>query len=379
MVRGYTILGPNLRLGTLGEVTNDFKIRTVALRLAVLIHVGEDSDVAIGDQPVQLEEITVTARKREESIQDVPIAVTALGAQELQRSSIRDLRDITAYVPNILVDKVTALQGGAAIAIRGVSYQEIDKSLDPGIGVLLDGVYLGTNAGQILENFYLERLEVLRGPQGTLFGKNTIGGAIAVYRTAPTKELGGKVQVTGGDFGRQDFRGLLNLPVTDNGGVKLWASKLKSDGYIRNTTIGDDVGGQDSENAGFTFAYDVTEAFDVAFTYERTEDDSDVGAWANDNKFFGEFPYPIIGDPADPADDVPADLAGLLPLVTPGTPYTGSAIGFRDFDPGSDKDHVSHNGRNTGGTIRLQSCLRPQPVSRLQRRHRYTTSSQGGY
>ena len=100
------------------------------------------------NEQLRLEEIIVTARKRAESMQEVPISVTAL-SQEMQRSSIRDLRDITAFVPNLLVDKVTALQGGAAIAIRGVSYQEIDKSLDPGIGVLLDGVYLGTNAGQI--------------------------------------------------------------------------------------------------------------------------------------------------------------------------------------------------------------------------------------
>jgi len=295
---------------------------------------------------LQLEEIIVTARKREESIQDVPVAVTALSAAELQRSSIRDLRDITAFVPNLLIDKVSALQGGAAIAIRGVSYQEIDKSLDPGVGVLLDGVYLGTNAGQILENFDIERLEVLRGPQGTLFGRNTIGGAISIFRTAPTKELGGKVQGTLGDFGRQDARGLLNLPMTGNGGIKLWASSLKNDGYIENTTIDDDVGGQNYKNGGATVAYDVTDEFDLAFTYERTDDKSDVGAWANDNKYFNEFPYPIPGIPPNP--DTPADLAGLLPLVTAGTPFTGNPVGFRDFDPGSDEDHSSQNGRNDG-------------------------------
>lgn len=284
-----------------------------------------------------LEEIIVTARKREESVQDVPVAVTALSAAELQRSSIRDLRDITPYVPNLLVEKVTALQGGAAISIRGVSYQEIDKSLDPGIGVLLDDVYLGTNAGQILENFDIERLEVLRGPQGTLFGKNTIGGALAIFRTAPTKEFGGKVQGTMGDFGRQDIRGLLNLPMTEDGGVKLWASKLKNDGYIKNTTFNDDVGGQNYRNGGLTVAYDLTDDFAVEFTYERTEDKSDVGAWANFNKYFGEFPYPTA--------DAPADLAGLLPFSA-GLGDTG----FRIFDTGSDDDHNSQNGRNDGDT-----------------------------
>ncbi|MAT93565.1 MAG: hypothetical protein CME59_13275 [Halioglobus sp.] len=303
------------------------------LAAAVSAALAPWSGQALGQAQIQLEEVIVTARKRAESIQDVPISVTALG-EELQRSSVRDLRDITAFVPNLLVDKVTALQGGAAIAIRGVSYQEIDKSLDPGIGVLLDGVYLGTNAGQILENFDIQRLEVLRGPQGTLFGKNTIGGAVNVFRTEPTREFGGKVQGTLGEDGREDLRGLLNLPMTENGGVKLWASSLQSDGYIKNTTINDDVGGQDYLNGGATFAYDLSEDLAVSFTYERTEDESDVGAWSNFNKYFDEFPYPTA--------DAPADLAGLLFLPDPS--------GFRQFDTGSDEDHNSQNGRNTGQT-----------------------------
>jgi iron complex outermembrane recepter protein len=312
----------------------------IALSLAALAGAGAVPLTAYAQENrLQLEEIIVTARKREESIQDVPISVTSLGLSELQRSSIRDLRDITAYTPNVLINKVSALQGGAAISIRGVSYQEIDKSLDPGIGVLLDGVYLGTNSGQILENFDIQRLEVLRGPQGTLFGRNTIGGAISIFRTDPTKEFGGKVQGTAGDYGRADLRGVLNLPMTEKGGVKLWAAGLNSDGYIRNTTFGDDVGGQNYRNAGATFAYDITDDFDLAFTAERTEDKSDVGAWANFNKFFDEFPYSEGGTAA------PADLAGLLPFAN-GLGLTG----FRQFDPGSDEDHSSANRRNAADT-----------------------------
>ena len=311
-----------------------------ALSVAVLAsNASFPLSVRAQENQLQLEEIIVSARKREESIQAVPVAVTALSAEELTRSSLRDLRDVTAYVPNMLVDKVTALQGGASIAIRGVSYQEIDKSLDPGIGVLLDDVYLGTNAGQILENFDLDRLEVLRGPQGTLFGKNTIGGAVAIFRTTPTKELGGKIQATAGDFGRQDIRGLVNLPMTGKGGAKLWAAKLKSDGYVRNTTFGDDVGGQNYRDGGATLLYDFTDDLEVQFTYERTEDKSDVGAWANFNKYFDEFPY------NKGTADAPADLAGLLPLVA----GLGDK-GFRQFDTGSDQDHNSQNGRNDGDT-----------------------------
>jgi iron complex outermembrane receptor protein len=309
-----------------------FKTPVKALSVAIMLAGGTSLPLAVYAQEnaLVLEEIIVTARKRVESMQSVPVAVTAL-TSELQRSSIRNLQDIQGFVPNLLIDKVTALPGGAAISIRGVSYQEIDKSLDPGIGVLLDGVYLGTNSGQILENFDIQRIEVLRGPQGTLFGKNTIGGAINVIRTEPTKELGGKVQGTLGEDGRQDIRGLLNLPLTENGGIKLWAAKLESDGYIKNTTYNDDAGGQDYENAGATIAYQFTDALDLAFTYERTEDKSEVGAWANFNKFFDEVPYPT------PAGEV-ADLAGLFFLPDP--------TGFRQFDSGSDEDHNSQNAPN---------------------------------
>ena len=296
-----------------------------ALSVALLSAGSAVSPVAGAEEKVlALEEVIVTARKRIESMQEVPVAVTAISAEELRRSSIRNLQDIQGFVPNLLIDKVTALPGGAAIAIRGVSYQEIDKSLDPGVGVILDGVYLGTTSGQILENFDLARMEILRGPQGTLFGKNTIGGAINITRTAPTRELGGKVQGTLGEDGRQDIRGLLNLPLTENGGVKLWASKLESDGYIKNTTYNDDAGGQDYENFGATIAYELTDKFDVMFTYERIEDESEVGAWANFNKFFDELEGP--------------DFACLFFLPDP--------TGCRQFDPGSDEDHNSTNAPN---------------------------------
>jgi iron complex outermembrane receptor protein len=299
---------------------------TKSLSVALLSAGSAISPVAgAAEKALMLEEIIVTARKRVESIQDVPVAVTAITAEELRQSSMRNLQDIQRFTPNLLIDKVTALPGGAAIAIRGVSYQEIDKSLDPGIGVLLDGVYLGTNSGQMLENFDLERVEVLRGPQGTLFGKNTIGGALNIFRTSPTGEWGGKLQGTIGEDGRQDVRGLLNMPLTENGGIKLFGSSLNSDGYIKNTTYNDDAGEQDYENYGATINYRFTENFEATFTYDRTEDESEVGAWANFNKLPTEFNGP--------------DFACLFFVE-----FVPAACGA--FDTGSDEDHNSQNAPN---------------------------------
>jgi iron complex outermembrane recepter protein len=279
-----------------------------------------------------LEEVIVTARKRQESLQDVPVAVTAL-SEELQRSSVRSLQDAQNFVPNVIIDRTPGNQG-ASVSIRGISFQETDKSIDPPNGVILDGVYLGTSAGALLNNFDIERIEILRGPQGTLFGKNTIGGAINVIRSAPTKELGGKLSLAAGDFGQKDIQGLVNLPLSEKGGLKLYASKLESDGYIENDLIGKDQGGADFQQFGATLAFDITDNFDVAVTLERTEDDTEVGAWSNFNK---SSDFTCI-----------TSVGGIPGAVPPADTAFGS--GCMDLDTNSDEDHSSTNAPNYAET-----------------------------
>lgn len=228
-----------------------------------------------------LEEVIVTARKREESLQEVAVSVTAI-TDELARSSMQSLQDIQNYVPNVTIDEIPANRG-ASISIRGISFQETDKSLDPPVGVILDGVYLGVAAGQLLNNFDLERIEVLRGPQGTLFGKNTIAGAVNIIRTAPTKEWGIKANLGVGDWDKQEVQAVLNTPLSERGGLKLYANSLEHDGYIENNIYGDDIGGLDYQQFGATMAFDITDTFDLSLTAERIEDDSELGAWANFN------------------------------------------------------------------------------------------------
>ena len=123
------------------------------------------------ESKAMLEEVIVTARKVEESAQSVPVAITAI-TTELQRSSVRNLTDLNGYAPNVIISRDGGRSNGANINIRGISpTRSDDNSFDAPIAVMIDGVHLGSNAGQIMENFDLERVEVLRGPQGTLFGK----------------------------------------------------------------------------------------------------------------------------------------------------------------------------------------------------------------
>lgn len=249
--------------------------------LALAVAATSAPQVLAQEKRVALEEVIVTARKREESIQSVPVSVTSIG-RELKEASLRRLDDIQSFTPNVYIRTTAGIPGGAAISIRGVSYQETDKTLDPSIGVIMDGLYLGTSSGALLNNFDTKRVEVLRGPQGTLFGKNTTGGVVNIIRGDVTMEWGGDFSVTLGDDGREDVKGVLNVPlIEDKLGVKLFANQIKSDGWIKNTTINDDAFGDDKNTYGLAVQWRPTDNFDIKLHYERNNDETDTGANVN--------------------------------------------------------------------------------------------------
>lgn len=136
-----------------------------------------------------LEEIVVTAQKRAQNLQDVPVSVSAVTAQMFERFVAADLTDISGAIPNVYIQPTVGGSSILAVSIRGIQYAENEKSIEPPVGVVLDGVYLGTAQGGLLESFDLERVEVLRGPQGTLFGKNTTGGVVNAVRTRDRKSV----------------------------------------------------------------------------------------------------------------------------------------------------------------------------------------------
>ncbi len=232
-----------------------------------------------------LEEIIVTARKISESIQDVPLAVTAITGQ-LREGSVRRLEDIQAFAPNLFINRTPGIASGAAITIRGVASLESDKSFEPSIGVVMDGMFLGTSSGVLLDNFDIERIEVLRGPQGTLFGKNTTGGILNVIRTPVSlNQRSVDLSLTAGNYGRQDVNGVVQIPIIeDTLGLKLFAAKVEHDGHVRNTTRNEDVGGDDKTNYGFTALWAPTDSFDLKVHYEIMKDDSVQGAYTNRNQ-----------------------------------------------------------------------------------------------
>ncbi|WP_225940728.1 TonB-dependent receptor [Sphingopyxis sp. OAS728] len=183
-----------------------------------------------------LEEIVVTARKREESMQDVPASISALSAGELDRRFDSDVRDFADSSPNIVIDDTQQGPGGvAAVYIRGIGVADVEKSVDPAVGVVFDDIYIGQSSGSLLKAIDIDRVEVLRGPQGTLFGRNATGGVINLARSRPTYDLTGKARLTYGRFDSWKVEGVASTGLTDNVAVKVSGAYEKSDGYIFNS------------------------------------------------------------------------------------------------------------------------------------------------
>ena len=236
-----------------------------------------------GDEPrpfpttTGVRDIIVTATRRQESLQSVPVAVTALDAETLDNPAIDDIRDIASRVPSLVIDPVNAGPQAAAISIRGISFEDIEKSFDPAVGVVVDGVPIGTNTGQLLDAFDLESVEVLRGPQGTLFGRNTIAGVINIRRTRPTNDFGVKASLGYAEFGTYQARAVVNTGlIGDFLAVKLFGFYDDTDGFIDDAVTGENVGRNESWRVGATARLVLNDAIDAEITYEHGDSDGEV-------------------------------------------------------------------------------------------------------
>lgn len=215
-------------------------------------------DAAAEDTQVNggIEEITVTARRRAESLQDTPIAISAMTSEGLEARGIDNVTQIGDFTPNVKFNSsvpVSASNATAAIFIRGIGQNDYQLSADPGVGLYLDGVYISRGVGNVLDVLNVERVEVLRGPQGTLFGRNTIGGAVSVVTKKPSKELAGSLELTTGSFGRYQVKGSLDLPLAEGIYTSFSGFYHKRDGYVKGVVTGaPDLG--DTDNLAGRFA-----------------------------------------------------------------------------------------------------------------------------
>lgn len=211
---------------------------SLALALASAPVAAQDSAVdqttAVEDEGLQ--DIVVTAQRRSESLQDVPISITAFGSEALTEQGVGNLSSLSRLAPNVNLDGGTPFSGSTAVisaTIRGVGSDDFAFNIDPGVGIYLDGIYLARTVGANLDLPDVERVEVLKGPQGTLFGRNTIGGAISIVTRTPASSFGFNGDITTGSFNYLRFRGTVDLPITDTLRTSLTVASSTRDGFLR--------------------------------------------------------------------------------------------------------------------------------------------------
>jgi len=305
---------------------------------------------ASGGSPAEtgIEEIIVRTRKRDESLQDVPVAVTAFPAEAIERIAPSTLRDFDGLAPNVFIGMNTAGPSASAIYIRGQGYADIEKTQHPTTGVLLDNVFLGSSTGQLLDAFDIEQVEINRGPQTVLQGKNTSGGTIVVRRRNPNlQSLGARLLGSRGQFdGRGsgdtwNLQGSVNVPLLQNVlGLRGGFTHKRGDGYWLNEVTGHSRGAVDYTAANIKLLFTPNEAFSVLLNWDRLEDRGDIPP--QDPTFDGDNPFVNRADRRDPEEGQIYDVDSLSAEATLKTQIgdftaiasylRGHDVVFQDFD-----------------------------------------------
>ncbi|TDG15527.1 TonB-dependent receptor [Seongchinamella unica] len=231
--------------------------------------------VAQTDEPgFALEEVVVTARRRSESLQDVPIAVTAFSARDLAIRGDSDITELAQSVPSVTLEPSRATSSTLTAFIRGVGQQDPLAGYEQGVGLYLDDVYLARPQGNVIDIYDVERIEVLRGPQGTLYGRNTVGGAIKYITRRLGDEFSGRLKATYGEYDQIDLVGTVSVPVSDAFRIGGTVASFQRDGYGENKTTGDEHYNKDVFAYRLSAEWLPTEDLLVRLAYDDTTDKS---------------------------------------------------------------------------------------------------------
>ena len=218
-----------------------------------------------------LEEILVTAEKRVESLQDVPVSIVAFNQESLENLGISDIKDLAAQVPNVQIGEFTGSSTTVRLFIRGVGQGDVQVTQDPSVALYMDGVYIGSSVGTAFETADLQRIEVLRGPQGTLYGRNATGGAINIItREADPGGLRVKQSFNVGNLDLFRSTSLVNVPITDVAAVKLAYTTYSRQGWVDNLGNGEDFGKEDRETFTGDFHWDIGDSQELNYQYGQS-------------------------------------------------------------------------------------------------------------
>ncbi len=273
-----------------------------SLRNRLAVAVALASTAAFAPVPVSaqeggavLEEITVTARRRDESLQEVPIAVTAFSGEAMKLRGMADLTELAQSAPSVTLEPSRATNTTLTAFIRGVGQQDPLAGFEQGVALYIDDVYIARPQGALLDIYDVERIEVLRGPQGTLYGRNAIGGAIKYVTSRLSEEFEASIRASYGEEDQMDIVGTASVPITDTFRVGGTVASFQRDGFGENFTTGDDQYEKDIFAYRLSAEWEPNSDWLVRFSADRTEDDT--------NPVAGHRPYPAVttGEPS-PSD-----------------------------------------------------------------------------
>ncbi len=219
-----------------------------------------------------LEEVIVTAQKKAESLQDTPIALDAFGEEALEREGIGNVGDLANNVPSLTIQTFPINTTTLRIYIRGIGLIDAQITQDPPVGVYIDGAYIARSSALATEIADLQRIEVLRGPQGTLYGRNSTGGAVNLITRRPDPDgLKFKQTVTVGDRNLLTSRSMVNVPLWQGAAAKFAYLTERVDGYIENKGLGGDFGDSETEGYRFDFGWDIGDSLRLDYAYDKAE------------------------------------------------------------------------------------------------------------
>lgn len=300
------------------------------LSAALMLTFGTATGIAVAQIAAEpkdplLERIIVTARRRDEDLQRTPVSVAVIGRQEIGSRGLADLSEIGSSVPNLEFDFTAPISGGtnnASVFIRGIGQTDYVPSKDTGVGIYLDGVYIARSVGSVLSLLDIDRVEVMRGPQGTLFGRNTVGGAINVLTTRPGDEFVAKLDATVGSYDRADLRGWFDTPLGDRVAARWSFASVNRDGYLRRTLAGDRMGNEHRLVGRLVFDIKASDRLYavVSVDYAHADEESTASKLVSTDTLVPTSPF-SIGDPG-------TIFAGQAYNVLIGGPPEGVSTGF---------------------------------------------------
>ena len=312
---------------------------------ALLAAVGASTimPVAIAEESTRsMEEVVVTSRRKDESVQDVPLSVTAFGEEAIAQIKPNTLRDFDGLVPNVYIGMNTAGPGASALYIRGVGYADIEKTQSPQVGVIVDGIQMGSSTGQLIDVFDVESIEINRGPQGVLFGKNTIGGNIVVNRVKPQfNDFGVKASAEMGNYNGRTMKARVNIPLIDDTlAFKFGAISRERDGFYNNVNLNRTSGDIDFSSQTAALAWAPNDRVEVNLTYDHIGDRSQT--MPQDPRFDGDNRFVNRADKVEPTRyevdqlglKIDWDLSDTMTLHYVGGSANGRDVVNQDFDGG---------------------------------------------